>query len=101
MQNSLSVSMVVIGDEILSGRTTDLNGSWLTKYLFKQGLTLKCLRFVRDNTEEMNQALEASIAESDIVITSGGIGPTLDDKTKNTLASFFQKKSFPALMLLM
>lgn len=95
MQNSLSVSMVVIGDEILSGRTTDLNGSWLTKYLFKQGLTLKCLRFVRDNTEEMNQALEASIAESDIVITSGGIGPTLDDKTKNTLASFFQKKIVP------
>ncbi len=91
MQNSLSVSMIVIGDEILNGRTTDLNGTWLTKYLFKQGLTFKCLRFIRDNTEEINQALEASMAESDIVITSGGIGPTLDDKTKNTLAAFFNK----------
>lgn len=92
MENSLSVSMIVIGDEILNGRTTDLNGSWLTKYLFKQGLTFKSLRFIRDNTDEINQALTASLNESDVVITSGGIGPTLDDKTKNTLADFFGKK---------
>lgn len=97
MENSLSVSMIVIGDEILNGRTTDLNGSWLTKYLFKQGLTFKSLRFIRDNTDEINQALIASLNESDVVITSGGIGPTLDDKTKNTLAEFFWKKNYRAL----
>ena len=92
MAGALSVSMIVIGDEILSGRTTDLNASWLSKYLFKKGLELKSLRFIRDNTEEINEALRASIKESDIVITSGGIGPTLDDKTKKTLADFFGKK---------
>lgn len=92
MKNSLSVSMIVIGDEILNGRTTDLNGSWLSKFLFKKGLEFKSLRFIRDNVEEMNEALKASLHDSDIVITSGGIGPTLDDKTKGTLADYFGKK---------
>ena len=91
MSESLSVSMIVIGDEILNGRTTDLNGSWLAKYLFKQGLQLNSLRFIRDDVQEINNALTAALHDSDIVITSGGIGPTLDDKTKNTLAAYFNK----------
>jgi nicotinamide-nucleotide amidase len=88
----LNVSMIVIGDEILSGRTADLNGSFLAKYLFKKGLNFKALRFIHDDVEEMNKAITDSLNESDIVITSGGIGPTLDDKTKNVIASFFNKK---------
>lgn len=84
--------MIVIGDEILSGRTTDLNGSWLSKYLFKMGLSFKALRFIRDDSEEIQKTLKTSLEESDVVITSGGIGPTVDDKTKNTLAQFFHKK---------
>lgn len=92
MKESLSVSMIVIGDEILNGRTTDLNGTWLSKYLFKRGLQFKSLRFIRDDEIEINSALTASLNDSDIVITSGGIGPTLDDKTKNTLANYFGKK---------
>ena len=88
----LSVSMIVIGDEILNGRTTDLNGSWLSHFLFQKGLEFKALRFVRDNAEEIDLALKASLNESEIIITSGGIGPTLDDKTKITLANFFNKK---------
>lgn len=90
--NSLNVSMIVIGDEILNGRTTDLNGSWLSKYLFKRGLNFKSLRFIHDDLLEINKALSDSLNESDIVITSGGIGPTLDDKTKNTLAAYFGKE---------
>ncbi len=92
MSNSLNVSMIVIGDEILNGRTTDLNGSWLSKFLFKKGLNLKSLRFIRDDSKEIDQALKLSLNESEIVITSGGIGPTIDDKTKNALASFFGKR---------
>ena len=92
MTDELKVSMIVIGDEILNGRTTDLNGSWLSKFLFKKGLTFKSLRFIHDDLQEINLALKSSLEESDIVITSGGIGPTLDDKTKNTLANYFGKK---------
>lgn len=91
VKRSLNVSMIVIGDEILNGRTTDLNGAWLSKYLFKKGLTFKALRFIHDDEKEMNKALSDSLEESDIVITSGGIGPTLDDKTKKTLAAYFSK----------
>jgi len=90
--SQLNVSMIVIGDEILNGRTTDLNGSFLSKYLFKKGLNFKSLRFIRDDVEEINKALTDSINESDIVITSGGIGPTLDDKTKTVMANYFGKK---------
>ncbi len=90
--SQLNVSMIVIGDEILNGRTTDLNGSFLSKYLFKKGLTFKSLRFIHDDIEEINKALTDSMNESDIVITSGGIGPTQDDKTKTVLANFFGKK---------
>lgn len=92
MTAPLNVSMIVIGDEILNGRTTDLNGSFLSKYLFQKGLNFKSLRFIHDDADEMNSALADCLNESDIVITSGGIGPTLDDKTKNTLANFFGKK---------
>lgn len=92
MSASLSVTMIVVGDEILNGRTTDLNGSWLSKFLFKKGLHFKNLHFIRDDVEEINRTLTDSLKDSDIVITSGGIGPTLDDKTKNTLAHFFGKK---------
>lgn len=84
--------MIVIGDEILNGRTTDLNGTFLSKYLFKKGLTFKSLRFIRDDIDEINKALTDSLAESDIIITSGGIGPTVDDKTKTTLANYYGKK---------
>ena len=92
MNETLNLSMIVIGDEILNGRTTDLNGSWLSKYLFEKGLSLKAIRFVRDNKTEICSALSASLQESDIVLTSGGIGPTIDDKTKNTLADYFGQK---------
>lgn len=88
---SLSVSMIVIGDEILNGRTTDLNASWLSRFLFKAGLTLSSVKFIRDYPEEIHQAIREGFKESDVIITSGGIGPTLDDKTKNTLAAFFGK----------
>ena len=87
----MNVSAIIIGDEILSGRTKDLNASWLTTFLFKKSLNLTSIRFIRDDAAEINSALLAAMLEADVVITTGGIGPTLDDKTKNTLANFFQK----------
>jgi nicotinamide-nucleotide amidase len=91
-QTILDVTLIVIGDEILNGRTSDLNGTWLSKFLFQKGLNLKSMRFIRDHEREMLESIKASFLESDIVITSGGIGPTLDDKTKKVWASFFNKK---------
>lgn len=89
MNKRIKVSMIVIGDEILSGRTTDANASWLSKYLFKKGLHLESIRFIKDDLEIMSSTLTLALEESDIVITSGGIGPTLDDKTKKAWAQYF------------
>lgn len=87
----MNISVIIIGDEILNGRTRDLNASWLSKYLFKNGINITSIRFIRDNVDEINQALKATLLESDVVITSGGIGSTIDDKTKNTIAHYFKK----------
>lgn len=92
MKNSLKVAMVVIGDEILNGRTTDLNANWLAKFLFKEGMLLTSTQFIRDNESEIIETLNRALNEADIVITSGGIGPTLDDMTKKCLAKMFDKK---------
>jgi nicotinamide-nucleotide amidase len=92
MSNKLHVTLLVIGDEILYGRTTDLNGAWLSKFLFKNGLYFKNMIFVRDQESDIKEALKNALLQSDIVITSGGIGPTLDDKTKKILAEYFDKK---------
>jgi nicotinamide-nucleotide amidase len=91
----LSVTMIVIGDEILNGRTQDLNASWLSKFLFKKGMDLKSVRFIRDHVDEISTSIKEALSESDIVITSGGIGPTLDDKTKSVLANYFKKQIKP------
>ncbi|NOT77845.1 MAG: nicotinamide-nucleotide amidohydrolase family protein [Bacteriovoracaceae bacterium] len=89
---SLNVSLIIIGDEILSGKTLDKNASWLSQFLFKEGLVLKSMRFIKDQVLDIEKALSDSLHESDIVITSGGVGPTIDDKTKSTLAHYFSKK---------
>lgn len=90
-RKNLSVIMLVIGDEILNGRTKDLNASFLTQYLFKVGLHLHKIEFVRDDEIDFSEALKRSLLTADIVVTSGGIGPTLDDLTKKCLADFFKK----------
>lgn len=85
------VSMIAIGDELLNGRTKDLNAFWLGKFLFNKGLNLISMTFVPDDETKLFQTLEASMKEADIIITSGGIGPTLDDKTKKILAQYFKE----------
>lgn len=90
-RKKLSVVMIVVGDEILNGRTKDLNASFLTQYLFKIGLHLHKIEFVRDDEEDFFETLTRSLTSADIVITSGGIGPTLDDLTKKCLSDYFKK----------
>lgn len=88
----MTIELIIIGDEILNGRTVDANLAWLAPWLFKQGLKLGNVAIVRDDQEQMLKALELAWSRSDIVLTSGGIGPTLDDLTKTVLAEFAGKK---------
>ncbi|MBO9475584.1 competence/damage-inducible protein A [Shimia sp. R10_1] len=84
-----TAAMLVIGDEILSGRTRDANMHYLAGELTKQGITLAEVRVVPDVPEKIVGALRALSAEYGSVFTSGGIGPTHDDITADCVAEAF------------
>jgi molybdenum cofactor synthesis domain-containing protein len=79
----------VIGDEILSGRTADVNLNTIARYLALHGIDLKEARFVPDEREEIVAAFNALRTRYDYVISTGGIGPTHDDITADCVAEAF------------
>ena len=81
--------MLVIGDEILSGRTKDRNIGYIAEYLGHIGVDLREARVVPDIEEEIVAALNALRARYDYVFTTGGIGPTHDDITADAVAKAF------------
>lgn len=81
-----SAAMLVIGDEILSGRTRDANMHYLAQEFTKQGIDLHEVRVVSDNRPAIVSAITALKDSYDIVVTSGGIGPTHDDITADCVA---------------
>ncbi len=88
MQNP-SAAMLVIGDEILSGRTRDSNMFHLAGQLAAHGVDLKEVRVVPDETPAIMAAVRALSKAYDHVFTSGGIGPTHDDITADSVAEAF------------
>ncbi|MCH1562969.1 MAG: molybdopterin-binding protein, partial [Rhodobacteraceae bacterium] len=88
-----SAAMLVIGDELLSGRTHDANMHYLAKELTEIGINLTEARFIRDNpTAIVSNIIELS-KRFDYLFTSGGIGPTHDDITTDCVAEAFEKKA--------
>jgi nicotinamide-nucleotide amidase len=75
-----------VGDEVLAGRTSDANGAWLARRLFEEGALLGEVRTVPDRPEAVAEALSALAARADLVVVSGGLGPTADDRTRDGLA---------------
>ena len=84
-----SAAMLVIGDEILSGRTRDANMYHLAGRLTEAGIDLKEVRVVSDDGPEIAAAVNDLRARFDHVFTSGGIGPTHDDITADNVAAAF------------
>ncbi|SPF75075.1 Nicotinamide-nucleotide amidohydrolase PncC [Aliiroseovarius pelagivivens] len=84
-----SAAMLVIGDEILSGRTRDANMHHLAGRLTEHGIDLKEVRVVSDDADAIVAAVKALSAGYDHVFTSGGIGPTHDDITADCIARAF------------
>ncbi|MFT7369588.1 MAG: molybdenum cofactor synthesis domain-containing protein [Octadecabacter sp.] len=88
MQNP-TAAMLVIGDEILSGRTRDANMYHLAGQLTEHGIDLREVRVVSDDAPAIIAAVQALSATYDVVFTSGGIGPTHDDITADCIAAAF------------
>lgn len=84
-----TAAMLVIGDEILSGRTRDANMHYLAGELTKHGIDLKEVRIVSDDHPAIVTAVQALSKAYDTVFTSGGIGPTHDDITADCIAEAF------------
>ena len=82
-------ALLIIGNEILSGRTQDANLAYLAKWLNQQGIRLHQVRVVPDETAEIVGAVNALRAAYDYVFTTGGIGPTHDDITVDAIAEAF------------
>lgn len=86
---SVSAAILVIGDEILSGRTKDKNIGYIAEYLTNIGIELREVRIVPDVQEEIVSALNALRGRYSYVFTTGGIGPTHDDITADSVAAAF------------
>lgn len=87
-----TAAMLVIGDEILSGRTRDANMHFLSGQLTEIGVDLREVRVVGDVPEEIIAAVQALAAKYETVFTSGGIGPTHDDITADCIAQAFGRE---------
>ena len=84
-----TAALVVIGDEILSGRTQDKNIAQLATWLNEQGIRLAEVRVVPDESQRIGEAVNALRAKHDYLFTTGGIGPTHDDITVDAVAEAF------------
>jgi molybdenum cofactor synthesis domain-containing protein len=86
---SVTAAVLVIGDEILSGRTKDANSGYIADYLAKTGIDLCEIRVIGDVEADIVAAVNALRARYDYVFTTGGIGPTHDDITADAIAAAF------------
>ena len=84
--------IITIGDEILYGHILDTNAKWLSKNLNELGVKTNKISTIGDNYIQIKDILESSIKENDIIIFTGGLGPTNDDITKKCLNDFFKGK---------
>jgi len=84
--------IITIGDEILIGQTIDTNSAWIANKLNLIGVDIVKIISISDKKEEIIKALDDSNQDIDIVLITGGLGPTNDDITKETLAEYFGVK---------
>ncbi|HXB12467.1 MAG TPA: competence/damage-inducible protein A [Bacteroidia bacterium] len=84
--------IITIGDEILIGQIVDTNSAWMGVCLNENGIKVHQITSVSDNKQHIIEALNAAIKRVDIILITGGLGPTRDDITKQTLSEYFNAK---------
>lgn len=85
----MKAEIITIGDEILIGQIVDTNSHWIAGELTKIGVSVFQISSIQDDRTHILNALEEAQSRADIVIITGGLGPTKDDITKKTIASYF------------
>ena len=87
--NSVKVEIITIGDEILIGQIVDTNSAWMSVELNKAGFEIVQITSVHDDAAHIVASLDLALERVDVVLFTGGIGPTKDDITKQTLSRYF------------
>ncbi|PTM09004.1 MAG: competence/damage-inducible protein A [Bacteroidetes bacterium] len=91
----MQAEIITIGDEILIGQIVDSNSAFIAKQLNKIGISVYQITSVQDDKTHILKSLKEAEENADIVIITGGLGPTKDDITKNTLAEYFNDTLVP------
>ncbi|KAK8231477.1 MoaB/Mog domain-containing protein [Phyllosticta capitalensis] len=85
-----TAACLIIGDEVLGGKTVDTNSAYFAKFCFNLGIALKRIEVIADDEDEIVEATRRMSKNYDFVVTSGGIGPTHDDITYQSIAKAFE-----------
>ena len=88
----ISAKIITIGDEILIGQIIDTNSTFISKQLISIGVEVREILTISDNKEDILNAFTDSVNKFDVIITTGGLGPTNDDITKEVFCEFFNDK---------
>lgn len=88
----MNAEIITIGDEILIGQIIDTNSAWLGQILGEEGIEVRRISSISDTEEAIVQALEDLYEDTQLVLMTGGLGPTKDDITKQTLARYFDSE---------
>jgi nicotinamide-nucleotide amidase len=83
---------ISIGDELLIGQTVNTNAAWLGQECSRRGIRVERVIAISDDTNEIKSELTKAIEKADLVLITGGLGPTKDDITKHTLVDYFETK---------
>jgi nicotinamide-nucleotide amidase len=85
----MTCELITIGDELLIGQTANTNAVWIGQKLSEIGVDLRWVTTVGDDAGDLRQALDVAMGRADVVITTGGLGPTHDDITKTVVTDYF------------
>ena len=85
----MRAEIITIGDELLIGQVVDTNSAWMAQRLNEEGIELYQITSVHDDREHILTAIDEAFSRADIVLTTGGLGPTKDDVTKHVMCEYF------------
>lgn len=92
MEQTVQAEIITIGDELLIGQVVDTNSAWMAEQLNHADIPVYQITSVHDSADHIRQALSDAIRRVDIVLLTGGLGPTKDDITKCVLCDFFHTR---------
>jgi len=92
MNSTFNISLISIGDELCIGQTLNTNVQWMSKELVKVGANIDYHLTIKDDKAEIIKAIEFLKSSSDVILVTGGLGPTHDDITKKVLIEYFDDK---------